>query len=153
MIKKKIGLQPVYLKCPWLCLFLCYVPIMRHDLYTLDVHYCFCLVAKQPFECSITIINGRLSRLGFEDLYTNAVCFTSPRPRSSEERLPSSCPGQGIDWDLFVCCFIYLFIYLFIQHWNSGILNSAYVKGIFVALGSSLAYKNFNLLFSAGLLY
>ncbi|KAK2880902.1 hypothetical protein Q8A67_018170 [Cirrhinus molitorella] len=59
------------------------------------VHYCFCLVAKHPFECSITIINGRLSRLGFEDLYTNTVCFTSPRPWSSEERLPSSCPGQG----------------------------------------------------------
>jgi len=52
-----------------------------------------------------------------------------------------------------VCLLFYLFIYLFIQHWNSGILNSAYVKGIFVALGSSLAYKNFNLLFSAGLLY
>lgn len=98
---------------------LCYVLIMRHDLYTLDVHYCFCLVAKQPFECSITIINGRLSRLGFEDLYTNTVCFTSSRPWSSEERLPSSCPGQGIDWDLLVCCFIYLFVYSALELWDS----------------------------------
>lgn len=35
------------------------------------------------------------------------------------------------------CLLFYLFICLFIQHWNSGILPSAYVKGIFLILGLS----------------
>lgn len=99
--------------CPWLCFLLYYRPLMRHDLYTLDAHYRFCLVAERSFEYIITIIDGRLSRLGFEDLYTNTVCFTSLQLWSLEERLLSSCPGQGIDWDLLVCCFIYLFVCLF----------------------------------------
>lgn len=92
---------------------------MSHDLYTLDVRYCFCLVAERSFEYIITIINGRLSRLGFEDLYTNTVCFTSLQLWSWEERLLSSCPGQGIDWDLLVCCIIYLFVYSAPELWDS----------------------------------
>ncbi len=109
---------------------------------------------KHPFECSITIINARLSRLGFEDLYTNTVCFTSPRPWSSEERLPSSCPGQGIDWDLLVCCFIYLFVYPALEIWD---LLLCICQGHFIPHSSawfllSLVCKNFNLLFSASML-
>lgn len=92
---------------------------MSHDLYTLDVRYCFCLVAERSFEYIITIIDGRLSRLGFEDLCTNTVCFTSLQLWSLEERLFSSCPGQGIDWDLLVCSFIYLFVYSALELWDS----------------------------------
>ncbi len=110
-------------------------PLLCADNETWSIHTrCALLLLsgpKHPFECSITIINARLSRLGFEDLYTNTVCFTSPRPWSSEERLPSSCPGQGIDWDLLVCfLFFYLFVYSALEIWDL-LLCICQAKGIY----------------------
>lgn len=47
--------------------------------------------------------------------FTNPVCLTPPqaaRAGGLEERLLYRCTGQGIDWDLLVCCLFYLlFIY------------------------------------------